>query len=405
MTDRRARYKECLALYNEYKERGLSISMARGKPNGEQLKLSNGLLSVLAGEGCVAADGTDCRNYGGTDGLPEMRRLFAEIMAVNEKNVIVGGNSSLGMMYDCIADMRGIWPKNAVFICPVPGYDRHHNICEHFGIQMVTVNMTHEGPDMDAVEALAVSDASVVGMWCVPVFSNPQGYIYSDETVRRLACLKTAAKEKFRLFWDNAYCVHHFRGNPPAPVNFLKKCADAGNEDMPIIFTSFSKISFAGAGVAALAASEKNLEQIRKRLFVQTVGPDKLNQLRHAKYFKDIEGINAHMRKHAEIIRPKFELAHFILDENLRGKGVARWHCPDGGYFMSLNTLQGRAKRTVRLCAEAGIEFTAAGSTYPYKNDPNDANIRIAPTYPTLSELSDAMRIFCLAVEVAALES
>jgi DNA-binding transcriptional MocR family regulator len=409
-SQRKAEYDSCLAQYKNFQSQKLTINMSRGKPHAEQLAFSHEMLTAFsrgftAEGGFLAEDGTDCRNYGGLYGIPEMKRLFAEILDVDPSSVTVGGNSSLNMMFDCVAAFRErIWDKKIKFICPVPGYDRHFAMCEYFDIEMIPVEMTEAGPDMDAVERLA-ADPSVAGMWCVPVFSNPQGYTYSDETVGRLAAMP-AANPHFRLFWDNAYAVHHFRGERPRLLNIFAECARPENNraDRPLAFTSFSKISFAGSAVAAVAASPRNLSILRNRLKFQTVGPDKINQLTHARYFKNLSGVLAHMEKLADILRPKFETAEDIFTRRLGGTGIADWYTPDGGYFISFNTLDHCAKRTVALCAEAGVETTGAGATYPYGNDPRDRNIRIAPSYLTAGELRAALEVFCCAVRLAALE-
>ena len=400
LTAERNKYAAALEKYITAKR---ALNMARGRPEAAQLALSNGLLDCVSQNDFISEDGTDCRNYLGLDGLFEMKRLFAEIFGTSPERVIVGGNSSLNMMFDCIQTfLYKLWRAPVKFICPVPGYDRHFTVCEYLNIEMATVPMTHDGPDADAVERLA-ADPAYAGMWCVPVFSNPQGYVYSDETVKRLASMKTA-NENFRLIWDDAYAVHHFRGEPPEVKNIIDACAERGNQDRPVVFTSFSKISFAGGGVAALAASEKNLRIFRERLTAQTVGPDKLNQLRHARFFKNLSGIRSHMNKHAEILRPKFDLVNKIFAERLEPTGAAEWTKPDGGYFISVETQNGCAKRVVALCADAGLEVTGAGATYPYKNDPNDSNIRIAPSSLSLVELETALGIFCLAANLAAAE-
>lgn len=407
----RDEYSRCLAHYEAYRARGLALNMSRGKPDKEQLALSNGMLNILTPEDCFAEDGTDCRNYGGNDGLPEMKRLFAEILDVRSEDVIVGGNSSLALMFDCAAALCAtLWRENADtcggsprFLCPVPGYDRHFTICEYLGIEMIPVDMTETGPDMDTVERLAAGDARIVGMWCVPVFSNPQGIIYSDETIRRLAAMP-AAHPHFRIFWDNAYTVHHFRGERPRPLCILQECARTGYADRPLVFTSFSKISFAGAAVAAMAASSGNTAFFRKRIAVQTVGPDKLNQLRHVRFFQNLSGVLTHMDKLAALMRPKFDTAQAVLSMRLGDTGAAEWRIPDGGYFLSVDTQPGCAKRAVALCHDAGVELTAAGATYPYKKDPLDRNIRLAPSYVSSADLAMALEVFCEALKLAVLE-
>jgi len=386
--------------------------MSRGKPGPEQLDLAAGMHTCLAENDYISSDGVDCRNYGVLDGLYEMKEIFAGLLDVSPDEVILGGNSSLSMMFDNIASNASHGVRDSIpwqrqgdikFICPVPGYDRHFSICDYFHIKMVTVGMTPGGPDMDAVERLVESDPLIKGMWCVPIFSNPDGCTYSDDTVRRIANLKPAAHD-FRIYWDNAYSVHHFRGDRPEIPCILRECEKSGNPHMPLVFTSFSKISFSGAAVSAMATSKSNCDFIRKRLAVQSVGPDKLNQLRHIRFFGNAEGVFKHLVKIADIIRPKFETVIQIFNENLSHLEIANWTDPSGGYFISFNTLPGCAAKTISLCKEAGITLTPAGATYPYGNDPNDSNIRIAPTYPSLGELKQAMEIFCVAVRIAALE-
>jgi len=408
----KALYETTLAAYEAQKTKGLRLDMSRGKPGEDQLDLCNGMLTVLDGSDYKSPGGIDCRNYGGLEGIPEMKKIFADILGIAPEEVVVGGNSSLAMMFDNVAVnvSHGVrdgepWMRQGQvkFLCPVPGYDRHFTICEYFHIDMIPVPMTPDGPCVDTVEKLVSSDPMIKGMWCVPVFSNPDGCVYSDETVRRLAALKPAA-EDFRLYWDNAYAIHHFTGDRPVIPNILKECERAGNRDMPLVFASFSKVSMAGAGVAAMASSLSNCEYIRKRFFTQTIGPDKLSQLRHVRFFKDYDGVMAHMAKVAEIIRPKFETVLQALKTELGGLGIGAWKEPSGGYFISFDTLPGCAKRTVALCKEAGVTLTGAGATFPYGRDPEDRNIRIAPTYPPIGELRAAMEVFCLAVRLATLE-
>ncbi|MDR1541845.1 MAG: aminotransferase class I/II-fold pyridoxal phosphate-dependent enzyme [Clostridiales bacterium] len=407
-----ARREQARRRHEEMKALKLSLDMSRGKPSPEQLDLSAGLMDILSRNDYKSAAGIDCRNYGIVDGLPEMKEIFAQMLGVSPSEVIVGGNSSLSMLHDSISGYMQRGVKNGVpwsrqgkvkFICPSPGYDRHFYMCEYLDIELVPIGMSVSGPDMDAACRLAQSDAMVKGMWCVPVFSNPTGCIYSEETVKRLAALSPKADD-FRLYWDNAYCVHNFSGSRPQIPNILRECEKAGNPDMPLIFTSLSKVSFPGAAIAAFAASQANCAQMRESLSARIIGPDKLNQLRHVRFFKDFDGILRHMEKMAELIRPKFEAALSILESNLGGKGVAAWQNPKGGYFISLDTLDGCAKRTVELCREAGVILTEAGATFPYKKDPRDRNIRIAPTYPALEQLKQAMEVFCVACEMAALE-
>lgn len=395
--------------YEEFQARNLKLDMSRGKPGADQLELSQGLVTDTATH---TPSGLDCRNYGGIEGFPEIRQLFAEMMEVPAENVVVGNNSSLNMMFDKIASAmtHGIcggkpWmlQGGVKFLCPAPGYDRHFGICEYFGIDMITVPMTPEGPNMAMVEELVSSDEKIKGMWCVPKYSNPQGITYSDETVRRIANLKPAAKD-FRVFWDNAYCVHDLTDTPDHLLPFYAECVKAGNEDMPILFASTSKISLPGSGVAAMAASANNLKQDKKRISMQTVGPDKMNMIRHLDYFKNMDGIHAQMKRHAEKIAPKFNIVCDKLQEQFGENKILFWRKPNGGYFVSVDTLEGCAKRVVELCAQAGVKLTGAGATYPYGKDPHDTNIRLAPTFPTLEELSLAMDLFCLCVKIASIE-
>jgi len=406
------RLQELKAEYAEYKAKGLSLDMSRGKPGPEQLDLTLEMLHCLKDEdGYEAVGHIDTRNYGVVDGIPEAKKMFADILGVEPAQVIVGGNSSLNMMFDYIAGAyaKGVcgnapWllQGKVKFLCPAPGYDRHFAVTNYFGIELVTVPMTEKGPDMDAVEDL-VKDPLVKGMWCVPMYSNPDGITYADETVKRLAALKPAAKD-FRVMWDNAYCVHHLYDKPDTLLNLFTEAKKLGNEDMVVMFTSTSKISFPGAGVAAMAASDNNLKDVKARMTIQTIGHDKLNMLRHVRYFKDIDGINAHMRRHAAVLRPKFETVLRVLNARLAGTGVATWHSPRGGYFVSVNLMAGCAKETHRLLKEAGVTLTPAGATFPYGIDPNDSNLRIAPSYPSPKELEMAMEMFCICAEIAAIE-
>jgi DNA-binding transcriptional MocR family regulator len=368
---------------------------------------------VNAGTGTAGADGADLRNSGGLDGTPEAKRLFAHMLEVSESEVLVGGNSSLNMMHDTIARamLHGVlgspapWGKlpQVKFLCPSPGYDRHFAICELLGIDMITVDMTPQGPDMDAVERLVREDEAIKGIWCVPKYSNPDGITYADEVVERLARMPAKAAD-FRIFWDDAYTVHHLTDRPDRLRNMMDACRRAGHPDRVFMFCSTSKITFPGSGVAALAASEANLAAIRGQLSAQTIGPDKLNQLRHTRFFPDMKAIRAHMEKHAAIIRPKFELVLSLLAAELGDKDIASWHSPHGGYFISLNTEDGCAKKVVGMAAGAGVTLTKAGATYPYGRDPHDRNIRIAPTYPGLDELRTAIEVLCVCVQLASIE-
>lgn len=402
-----------VAEYTEFKERNLSLNMSRGVPAPEQLDLTIGMLMHCLDGDCKSKSGADCRSYGVLDGIPEAKELFMEMLHVGKDEVIVGGNSSLQMMYDTIirAMQLGVlgsekpWCKydKVKFICPAPGYDRHFAMCEALGIEMITVEYKEDGPDMDEVERIAASDESVKGIWCVPMYSNPTGITYSDEVVRRFANLKPAAKD-FRIFWDNAYCVHHLSNDHDHLLNIIEECRKAGNPDMVFEFSSTSKISFPGGGIAVIASSKDNIDFIKKQMAFQTIGFDKLNQLRHAKFFKNFAGIEEHMKFHAAIIRPKFEIVLYMLEKELMPRGIGRWTRPKGGYFVSFNGPDGTAKRIVALAKEAGVILTNAGATYPYGNDPHDSNIRIAPTYPSVSDLRQAMELFCICARMATVE-
>lgn len=394
--------------YNAFKEQNLKLDMTRGKPCSEQLDLSMDMFDIPAKDIRRAVDGTDCFNYGNLDGLPEAKALFAEMLGVNTNEIIIGGNSSLNLMYDTIARAMSFgildctpWSKQkkVKFLCPSPGYDRHFAICELFGIEMLAVDMKQDGPDMDVVKKLVEQDESIKGIWCVPKYSNPDGISYSDEVVDRFAALKPKAKD-FRIFWDNAYCVHHLTEQGDELKNIMTACKNAGNENIVYVFSSTSKISFPGAGVAVMASSVENINSIKKTLTIQTIGHDKINQLRHVKYFKNIEGINLHMKKHASILKPKFDKVLEILEEELGGKEIASWNKPNGGYFISLNTLDNCAKEVEKLSLEAGVVLTKAGATYPYGKDPLDRNIRIAPTLPPIEELKKAIEIFAICIQL-----
>ncbi|NSW91538.1 MAG: aminotransferase [Firmicutes bacterium] len=399
--------------YDNFKNQNLKLDMSRGKPGADQLDLSMGIFDCMGAECYKALDGTDCRNYGINDGIPEAKKLFADILEVSTDEVIVGGNSSLNMMFDTIAYAmtHGVvgsvvpWSKlpKVKFLCPSPGYDRHFAVCEFFNIDMITIAMKSDGPDMDTVEKLAGEDECIKGIWCVPKYSNPDGITYSDEVVDRLAKMKTAAAD-FRIFWDNAYVVHHLYEEHDNLKNILSACKEAGNPDRVFMYTSTSKITFPGAGVAAMAASVNNIKHIKKRLAKQTIGPDKLNQLRHVIFLKDLNNISEHMKKHAAILRPKFEIVLDTLEKELGGKNIAWWSKPRGGYFISLNTMPGCAKKVVEKAAEAGVIVTPAGATFPYGKDPEDRNIRIAPTFPPMHELEKAMELICICVQLVSIE-
>lgn len=398
--------------YDEFKSRGLKLDMSRGKPGSEQLDLSLDMLTVLNSEEQCVVNGVDCRNYGILDGIPSMKAIFADLLECNSDNIMVGGNSSLNMMFDVIACLMHAgfegcepWEKQGgiKFLCPVPGYDRHFGITEYFNIEMIPVPMTQNGPDMDVVESLVSSDEKIKGIWCVPKYSNPQGITYSDETVTRFAKLRPAAKD-FRIMWDNAYCVHDLTDTPDKLLSIVDECKKYGSEDLPILFASTSKITFPGSGVAAMACSKKNMAIFKRRYQFQTIGYDKLNMLRHVLFFKDANGVKEHMKKHKEVLAPRFEVVVSKLNSQLGGLGVASWLEPNGGYFVSVDVLDGCAKRVVELCREAGVVLTGAGATYPYGKDPHDSNIRIAPTFPPVSELEIAMDLFCLSVKLAAVE-
>ena len=409
-------YKKLTKEYEEFCAKELDLNMARGKPGAEQLELSMPMLDVItSATDLVTQDGSDCRNYGVLTGLPQAKEFMANMMEVKPEQVIVFGNSSLNIMYDTIARAmtNGIlgntpWGQQGAikFLCPVPGYDRHFSICEHFGIEMIQIPMTPQGPDMDLVEQLVSSDPLIKGIWCVPKYSNPTGYSYSDEVVKRFAALKPAAKD-FRIFWDNAYCVHHLYSQASKQdkiLNILDECEKCENPNMAYVFASTSKITFPGSGISAMAASAQNLESIVKMMGVQTIGHDKINQLRHVRFLKDAQGLAAHMQKHAECIRPKFEAVLQILDEDLGAVGVGSWTKPRGGYFICFEGPQNSAKAIVDAAAAAGVKLTGAGAPFPKKQDPKDSVIRIAPTYPSLEELKTAARVFTLCVRLVALK-
>lgn len=402
--------------YEDAKGKGLKLDMSRGKPSPAQLDLSKGFLDALSSEDTLKTeDGVDTRNYGLLDGIAEAKKLMADIMGVKPESVIVCGNASLNIMFDTVARSfsHGVngetpWCKldKVKFLCPAPGYDRHFRITEYFGIEMITIPMSSEGPDMDLVEKYVNNDETVKGIWCVPKYSNPQGYSYSDETVKRFAALKPAAKD-FRIFWDNAYAIHHLYAEADRQdeiLDILSECAKAGNPDMVYEFSSTSKVTYAGGGISAVATSEANLAWIKKSMTVQTIGYDKVNQLRHVRFFKDFDGVKAHMMKHADSMRPKFLAVLDVLDKELGGLEIGSWTNPNGGYFISFDALPGCAKAIVAKCKEAGVVLTGAGATYPYGKDPEDKNIRIAPSFPSPEEMAQATDLFVLCVKLVSID-
>ena len=406
--------KELTKKFEDVKAKGLKLDMSRGKPSTEQLNLSMGMMDVLTSSSdLVCEEGVDCRNYGVLDGIKEAKQLLADMMEVPKDNIVIFGNSSLNVMYDTVVRsmIHGVmgstpWCKldKVKFLCPVPGYDRHFAITEHFGIEMINIPMTPTGPDMDMVEELVSTDPAVKGIWCVPKYSNPQGITYSDETVHRFAKLNPAA-EDFRIYWDNAYGIHHlYEDKQDYLIEILMECKKEGHPDMVYKFSSTSKISFPGSGIAAIAASDANLKEIREQMKIQTIGHDKLNQLRHARYFKDIHGMVEHMKKHAASMRPKFDTVLASLEKELGGLEIGSWLAPRGGYFISFDSMDGCAKAIVAKAKEAGLVMTNAGATYPYGKDPHDSNIRIAPSYPTLDEIKLAMEVFTLSVKLVSID-
>ena len=410
VNDLTGRHQEFEKVYQKYKALGLSLDMTRGKPSAQQLDLSNDLLS-LPGHDYADASGTDTRNYGGLDGLPDMKALFAGILEVDAGSVIVGGSSSLTMMFDALtrACLFGVPGGNAPwneipdrkFICLTPGYDRHFLVTEHLGFELIAVDMLHDGPDMDHVESLVNNDSTIKGIWCVPKFSNPTGACYSPETVERLARMETAAPD-FRIMWDNAYAEHHFNGSYVALANIAQFCESAGHANRVYQFASTSKITHPGSGVAAMAGSEANIVDAKKHISVQSIGPDKVNQLRHLKLFGDLDGLRDHMTLHAALLKPKFDRVQDILQEELGDLSVATWTRPSGGYFISLDVADGLAAEVVSLAAEAGVKLTAAGAPFPYGKDPRDRNIRIAPTFPPLEDIDPATRVLTACIKLAA---
>ena len=404
--------EELQRAFEAFKAQGLSLNMARGKPSAEQIRLSDDFLTLVTPEDDFQAGGQDIRNYGLPEGIPAARRLMGDLLGVPDELVLIGTNSSLNLMFDAVTygytkGFSGCEPwcrqENAAFLCPVPGYDRHFAITEHYGIRLIPIPMTETGPDMDQVEEYVEKDPCVKGMWCVPKYSNPGGVTYSDETVRRIASLKPAAKD-FRVYWDNAYVVHDLYEEGDTLLNFYEECCRAGNPELGIQFCSFAKILYPSSGISAMAAGPETAKEMQRHFSFQTIGRDKVNQLRCVKFFRDVEGIKAHMKKHDAILRPKFEAVLAILEEELGGRNVASWSHPRGGYFISVDVLPGCAKRVVALCKEGGVTMTGAGAALPYKQDPNDSNIRVAPSLPPVADLEKAMELFCLCVRLAAVE-
>ena len=404
--------EELQRAFEAFKAQGLSLNMARGKPSAEQIRLSDDFLTLVTPEDDFQAGGQDIRNYGLPEGIPAARKLMGDLLGVPDELVLIGANSSLNLMFDTVTygytkGFSGCEPwcrqENAAFLCPVPGYDRHFAITEHYGIRLIPIPMTETGPDMDQVEEYVEKDPCVKGMWCVPKYSNPGGVTYSDETVRRIASLKPAAKD-FRVYWDNAYVVHDLYEEGDTLLNFYEECCRAGNPELGIQFCSFAKILYPSSGISAMAAGPETAKEMQRHFSFQTIGRDKVNQLRCVKFFRDVEGIKAHMKKHAAILRPKFEAVLAILEEELGGRNVASWSHPRGGYFISVDVLPGCAKRVVALCKEGGVTMTGAGAAFPYKQDPNDSNIRVAPSLPPVADLEKAMELFCLCVRLAAVE-
>ena len=399
--------------YREFQAQNISLDMTRGKPCPEQLDLAMGLFDCAGSSHCTAENGSDCRNYGGLDGLPEAKSLFAELLEVAADEIIIGGNSSLNMMHDAFmrAMVNGVaedsppWKllPTVKFLCPSPGYDRHFSVCQYLGVEMITIDMKADGPDMDTIENLVAEDDSIKGIWCVPKYSNPTGTVYSDSVVDRLAGMKTKADD-FTIFWDNAYVVHHLGGKPAALKNILAACKRAGHPDRVLIFGSTSKISFAGAGLAMMAGSKASMDRARKQISFQTIGPDKLNQLRHVSFFKNMAGIEAHMQKHAAILKPKFDAVQTALETELGEKNIASWSQPAGGYFVSVDTMEGCAGPVVQMAAEAGVKLTPAGSTFPYMKDPLNRNFRLAPSFPPLEDIRLAMELVAICIQLVSIE-
>lgn len=404
---------ELAAEYKQWQDKGLKLDMSRGKPCLEQLDLSIDMLTHCLDGDYKSENGIDCRNYGVLDGIPEAKELMCPMLGVSGDEIIIGGNSSLQLMYDTLARamLLGVlggekpWSKyeKVKFLCPAPGYDRHFAITESMGIEMIAIPYLEDGPDMDIVEKLVSEDETIKGIWCVPMYSNPTGITYSDAVVKRFAALSPKAKD-FRIFWDNAYCVHHLTDTPDKLLNILDVCKKTGKQNMVLMFTSTSKISFPGGGLACIGASKENIDFIKSQMTYQTIGYDKLNQLRHARFFKNFEGIQEQMKRHRDIIAPKFRIVLEKLEKDIKPLGIASWHEPNGGYFISFDGMEGTAKRIVQLCKEAGVVMTGAGATYPYGKDPKDCNIRIAPTFPKPAELEMAMEVFCTSIKLASVE-
>lgn len=403
-----------LEKYSQYERMNLALDMSRGKPAPSQLDIANGLLDAVKSGDSFISGGFDTRNYGVLDGIAEAKELFSKMIDVEADEIFIGGNSSLNLMYDTIAkglifgmiDSKRPWCKEEKikWLCPAPGYDRHFAICESFGIEMITVPMKADGPDMDIVEKLVAEDEAIKGIWCVPMYANPTGITYSDEVVKRFANMKTKAPD-FKIFWDNAYCVHHLTDTPDKLLSILEECKKAGNKNRVFIFGSTSKVTFAGAGVAVMGMSKENLDYFKKFITIQTIGYDKINMLRHVRYLKNFEGMQEQMKKLGAQIAPKFEKVLEILESELTPCGIGQWHKPNGGYFISLDTPKNCAKRTFELCKKAGVVLTSAGATFPYGKDPDDKNLRIAPTYPPIEELELAAKLLCLCVKIAAVEN
>lgn len=401
------------ARYAALQAKKLNIDMTRGKPCSEQLDLAADLLTCVSNEDILAADGSDTRNYGLMDGIPEAKTLFASYLDVATDEIIIGGNSSLSLMYDTllramlfgVAGSQTPWSKlpEVAFLCPIPGYDRHFGICETLGIKMIPIPMNAEGPDMDMVERLVAGDEHIKGMWSVPKYSNPSGLTYSASVVQRLAGMTTKAAD-FRIIWDNAYAVHHLSDTPDQLANLLEACKAAQHPDRPLIIGSTAKVSMAGTGVSMIAGSKRNIDAIKKQMSVQTIGADKVNQLRHVRFFRDMDGVRGHMRKHQAILAPKFVAVQHVLGAELAGTGLAEWSKPNGGYFVSLNTRPGKARRVIELAAAAGVKLTPAGSTSPYKKDPTDTNIRIAPSFPSVADITSAMEVMAVCIKLASIE-